>query len=66
MSDERLLSEGLLELAGVNQRLRARVAELDAALAYVVAWMRHGEGNESTAAEMADAALADPNGCKRP
>lgn len=38
--------------------LVSRVETLEAALAYVVAWVRQGEGDESTAAELADAALS--------
>jgi hypothetical protein len=38
--------------------LSAKDEQLREALAYVVRWIRTGEGDEATAAELADAALA--------
>jgi hypothetical protein len=45
----------VIELEAENETLRE-------ALAYVVAWIREGEGDEATAAELADAALAAARG----
>lgn len=44
----------------LEARLGRAAAERDAAreaLRYMMAWIRHGEGDESTAAEMVDAVL---------
>jgi hypothetical protein len=50
------------DLGGVGEKRLAiaetKVKTLREALHYVVGWIRHGEGDESTAAEMADDALA--------
>lgn len=48
--------DGALTVA-MRNRIDALIDAAEA-LVYVVRWTRHGEGDEATAAEMADAALA--------